>query len=183
MPPIRQSRWAPLLRNWQIAQLAAFRSGFPYSVLANVPSNPASGGLIFNNRANVVDPASVFIDQSEPGGRRVLNAGAFELPPVARLGNSPRNAFAGPGLYSLDLSLSRTFGVRQLGENGRLTVRADAFNVLNHSNLGNPYSLLNNRQEFGVAQFGRKGKTTGFPGQTPLNETARQIQLLLRIYF
>ena len=82
----------------------------------------------------------------------------------------------------MDLSLARTFSVKWLGESGRITVRADAFNFLNHANLNNPDSFLNSRT-FGIATYGRQGRDTGFPGVAPLNETARQIQLLLRVEF
>jgi hypothetical protein len=101
------------------------------------------------------------------------------------LGNSGRNAFIGPGFYSVDVSLARSFGLRWLGEAGRLTVRADAYNFLNHANLGNPNSDFTNppSPSFGVATFGRQGTQSGFPAESPLNETARQIQLSVRVRF
>ncbi len=89
----------------------------------------------------------------------------------------------GPGLYNLDLSLGRSFGIRWLGESGRLSLRADAFNFLNHANLNNPDPLLGDTQTFGTAVFGRQGRQSGFPAVSPLNETARQIQMLLRVEF
>ena len=69
-----------------------------------------------------------------------------------------------------------------LREGTRLTVRADAFNILNHANLNNPDNLLGD-PTFGVATYGRQGTPSGFPAVTPVNETARQIQLLLRVEF
>ena len=116
------------------------------------------------------------------GGRRVLDLRAFREPPAGRLGNSGRNAFSGPGLFNIDLSLSRTFQLPWLGESGRATLRADAFNFLNHANLNNPESLITS-DHFGVGLFGRKGRESGFPALAPLNETARQFQLLLRVEF
>jgi len=169
-----------LLRNWKLSQLAAFRSGFPYTVAA--PSRFAvDGELIYNNRADVAGPLA---SRSTPaqGGRRLLDPAAFREPPPGRLGNSGRNAFPGPGLFNIDLSLSRSFGLRWLGESGRLAVRADAFNFLNHANLNNPESLFT-AGDFGLALYGRKGRQSGFPAQSPLNETARQFQLILRLEF
>jgi hypothetical protein len=65
-----------------------------------------------------------------------------------------------------------------------LTVRADAFNILNHANLGNPDNLYDPQSStFGLATYGRQGAASGFPAVTPLNETARQIQLLFRFEF
>jgi hypothetical protein len=61
-------------------------------------------------------------------------------------------------------------------------VRADAFNFLNHANLNNPNALLGS-SSFGIARYGRTGFASGFPALTPFNETARQVQLSLRIEF
>jgi hypothetical protein len=69
-----------------------------------------------------------------------------------------------------------------LGEGARLTLRADAFNVLNHANLNNPVNNLG-LPDFGIASWGRQGSYSGFPAVAPLDETARQIQLLVRLEF
>jgi hypothetical protein len=173
-----------LFRDWQFSQMAAFRSGFPFTVRA--PSgfsfDPGSE-IIINNRADLIDPARADAGETAAaGGRQLLNAAAFREPAAGTLGNSGRNAFRGPGLFNIDLSLSRSFRLLWLGEAGRLTFRADAFNVLNHANLNNPDSFLTS-ETFGLALFGRKGRNTGFPAVTPFNETARQLQFLLRIEF
>ena len=120
----------------------------------------------------------------------VLNAAAFSEAASSVLGNSGRNAFAGPGFYSVDLSAGRSFGLRWLGEGGSLKFRADAYNFLNHTNLGNPNSNFTDplntnplTTQFGIATFGRQGTQSGFPAVSPLNETARQIQLSVRVTF
>lgn len=74
------------------------------------------------------------------------------------------------------------FRIPRLREGSLLTVRADAFNILNHANLGNPDNLLGSLT-FGLASYGRQGAPSGFPAVAPLNETARQIQILLRVEF
>jgi hypothetical protein len=61
-------------------------------------------------------------------------------------------------------------------------LRADFFNILNHANLGNPDNLLGD-QNFGLSMYGRQGAASGFPAVTPLNETARQVQILVRLQF
>jgi hypothetical protein len=67
-------------------------------------------------------------------------------------------------------------------EGTRLTLRADAFNVLNHANLNNPDQLVGS-PTFGLATFGRQGTASGFPAVSPVNETARQFQLMVRLEF
>ena len=57
-------------------------------------------------------------------------------------GNSGRNAFRGPRLCNVDLSVSRSFSLKHLGDTGGFIAGTGAFNLLNHANLGNPDSLL-----------------------------------------
>jgi hypothetical protein len=116
---------------------------------------------------------------------RLLNPAAFAEAATSTLGNAGRNAFGGPGFYSVDLSVARSIALRWLGEGGRLRLRADAFNVLNHANLGNPDSVftLPLTSTFGIATFGRQGTQSGFPAVSPLNETPRQIQLSVKVEF
>jgi hypothetical protein len=63
-----------------------------------------------------------------------------------------------------------------------LTVRADVFNLLNHANLNNPDNLIGS-PTFGLETYGRQGAPSGFPAVSPVNETARQVQLMLRLQF
>jgi hypothetical protein len=182
IPGVAQaSRFAPVLRGWEIAGMGAIRSGFPYTVFA--PSQ--SGGLIYNNTANLI--GSPYANTSVAGGLQVLNAKGFQIPAAGQVGNTARNEFRGPGLASADVSASRSFALRWLGEQGMLVFRADMFNVLNHSNLNNPAAMLTAanvaQKTFGVATFGRQDAATGFPSTTPLDESPRTIQLMLRVVF
>ena len=168
-------RWGPWLGGWTVGGTGGIRSGFPYSVLAGDTLT------VINRRADVTRP-NAMTDTVVPGGRLLLNPSAFSIPSGESAGNSGRNAFEGPGLYSFDLSVARSFPVPWLGESGRLTLRADAYNVLNHANLGQPVALLGS-PDFGRAQFGRQGIQSSFPALSPLDETARQIQLIVRLRF
>ena len=168
---------------WKVAGIAAFRSGFPYSVLSGSLNFPVKGqGLIEDQRANLLTalPAG---STATAGGVILLKASAFGEPlSPGAVGNTGRNEFTGPGLYNSDISASRSFHVPHLRESARLVLRADAFNILNHANLNNPDNLLGS-PTFGIATYGRQGTASGFPAVAPLNETARQIQLMLRLEF
>lgn len=170
-------------RGWGASALAAFRSGMPYTILG-ASTEFAGGGTILNDRANILNGSQAFLPASAPvsGGQLVLNAANFSNSAASTQGNTGRNEFTGPGFYSLDLSLSRSFPMPWLGERSRLTFRADFFNVLNHANLNNPDSQLND-PGFGVEFYGRTGTPSGFPAVAPLNETPRQIQMSGRITF
>jgi hypothetical protein len=173
--PSRQRPLTMLFSNWKFSQLAAFRSGMPYTVLAG------SSLTLINNRADLVN-SSPEIDSSALGGKVLLNANSFQFPVEGNVGNLGRNSFYGPGFYSADISLNRSIRVAALGESGRLMLRADVYNVLNHANLNNPDATLGD-SNFGVAQFGRQEINSGFPAVAPLNEHGRQIQLMLRVEF
>ena len=170
-----------LLNGWKISQMAAFRSGFPFSVYSP-SSQPYAGGTILNNRAEVSGPGLFASPIPVPGGVQMLNPASFSTPPNGQLGSSGRNAFTGPGFYNLDASISRSFAVHGMGESTRITLRADLFNVLNHANLGQPDSLITS-PTFGTAFYGRVGTDSGFPALTPFRETARQVELLVRLQF
>jgi len=164
-------------RGWRLAAVFAARSGFPFTVLA-----PAQGVTnLVDQRANRVGSG---FRRNEPaaGGKLLLDAGAFAPPAPGQLGDSGRNAFTAPGFFNLDLGLARAVRVRGLGEAGKATVWVDAFNVLNHANLGAPQAFLGS-PDFGQARYGRRGVESGFPALTPFVEAGRQLQILLRVEF
>ena len=170
-------------RGWQIASMAAFRSGFPYTILSPSEVFAPGSGIIENQRGDLINPTTAVYSspQQAPGGLILLNPAAFSIP-LNGAGNIGRNAFRGPGLYNFDFSLARSFAIPHLREGTRLVIRADAFNLLNHANLNNPDSLVGS-PTFGLATYGRLGAASGFPAVSPVNETARQIQILLRLEF
>ncbi len=173
-----------LFRGWQISGLGAIRSGLPFTVYAPLLATVTSGAFLVNQRANLVNPALALSPAvtNIPGGRVLLNADAFSTPGAGQIGNTGRNAFAGPGLFSADISISRSFRLSGTNEKRRATVRADFYNALNHANLGQPETFLG-ASLFGQAFYGRQEKNSGFPVLAPLNETARQIQLFFRFEF
>jgi len=184
---VRQPWLAALASGWQVGQLAAVRSGFPYTVITGTTVSPVEGRIILNRpnlrpgaAAELTDPVPI------PGGMRLLNPAAFEL--SGGLGGLGRNSLPGPGRIHVDLSLAKSFPLGWLGESGRLQVRADLFNFLNHANLSQPNIVIGNpavpAAGFGEALFGPPvGIPAGFPSVAPLSELARQVQLMVRVQF
>jgi hypothetical protein len=182
-PPAGHAPFVWLLRDWTAGGLAAFRSGFPYSIIGPIPLPAEGQGYVLNGRPNLISPNAVLSNPTPvPGGMQLLNASAFAEAAPGTLGTTGRNEFRGPGFYSLDLSLARSFPATWFGDAGRMTLRAMLFNVLNHANLNNPDTALAS-PTFGIAQFGRQGTQSGFPSVSPLNETPRQIQLSFKVEF
>ncbi len=165
-------------RDWTISGLTAVRSGLPYYLLGPTDFAAAGQGYVLNNRPDLVGPV-VNVSQEVAGGRRLLNPAAFAPAAPSALGSVGRNAFTGPGFYNFDVAVGRSF---RLYEGLWLRFRADAFNLLNHANLGNPDGVLGSAT-FGIAQYGRQGRASGFPAVTPLAEGARQVQMSVRVEF
>lgn len=186
-PPSLPGRALWLTKDWRIGLLGAFRSGFPYTVLVE------SGGFglptYVNDRASLAAAGLPATENTAvAGGRQLLNPLAFSIPAPGVVGDTGRNAFRGPGLYSIDLSLMRDVRLPRLGDKFKLRIRADAFNALNHANLNNPantylnLSNLSGCNQFAAACYGRV-ETGGSPLVLPFSETGRQIQLMLRLDF
>lgn len=181
LPSPRVPKLARLLGGWQVSGLAGFRSGFPYNLIG--PTNAMPGkGVVVNNRPDLINPSAAQVAQPVAGGQLLLSKPAFAPAGASALGTLGRNAFTGPGFYNVDFSVSRTIALRPLGEAARLNLRADAYNVLNHVNLGNPISNYGH-PAFGIAQYGRSGIGSDFLAAAPLIETPRRLQVSVRVTF
>ena len=181
VPPAGSPLVRRILADWRFSQLAAVRSGFPYSVFTAIS---ASTPDVVNAHARPLSPGYALLATPRPvtGGERLFDASAFCSDNACPNAPTGRNAFAGPGLIDLDVSVSRVLHPRWLGEAGGLTLRADGFNFLNHANL-NPPGNIPGTSSYGVALFGTPRQSAGFPSLVPLAQTARQIQLMVRLSF
>ena len=96
----------------------------------------------------------------------------FSAPCLGCVGNLGRNTFVGPGYLNLDTSLFKNF---RLSDRFRLQFRAEAFNILNHTNfqlgVANVGPSGNNR--FNSPEFGKAGGTF----------TPRNLQFGLKLSF
>ncbi len=127
---------------WRLSGIYRKSSGSYLTVTAG--TDRALSG-IGGQRANqvLVDP---YLDKSAGPNAQYLNPAAFAIPALGTLGNLGRFNIAGPGTWTFDTALSRTFQVK---ENQRLEFRAEAYNLTNSFRPGNPNSARNN------AQFGQ----------------------------
>ncbi|MEP6902404.1 MAG: TonB-dependent receptor, partial [Actinomycetota bacterium] len=133
------AKW--LLNDWQVAGVAVFQSGLPFSV---VDSNDTS----IISRANYNQAFSGDLYTSGDVSQRLsqyFNTSAFTLSrfgsanfdPNKPYGNSKRNILTGPGQKNIDVSFIKLipFNERFRGE-----FRAEFFNVFNWVNYANPNS-------------------------------------------
>jgi Carboxypeptidase regulatory-like domain/TonB dependent receptor/TonB-dependent Receptor Plug Domain len=138
-----------LLAGWEISGTSLAMSGqpltpqlmFDYSRTGNsgaadrpdlVPGrslNPTHG--IGTNGTKLGTPEHWF----DPYAFALPNPLGLSTPVPGFLGNVGRNTIIGPSLVNFDAALLKRFNLK---ENTNLTFRAEFFNVLNHTNLGQP---------------------------------------------
>ena len=165
LPKIGERGWASAItRGWNLSALFQAQSGYPLTI--SVFGDTANAGTLLGEnpvRANYTGQP-VFIPGTHTAGMW-FNPAAFSTPAAFTFGNVGRNTVYGPGLQTLDLALQREFS---LTEKLRFQFRAEAFNALNHTNLGTPNRFVN------TPQFG-----TITEAATP----GREVQLGLRLSF
>src|SRR5258706_349295 len=163
LPSWRKSGFAHTITNgWRLSTIFQAQSGFPFTI--SVFGDTANAGTLLGEnpiRANYTGQP-IF----GPGTHTAaswFNTAAFATPAAFTFGNVGRNTIYGPGRQTLDLALQREVA---LTEKMKLQIRAEAFNALNHTNLGTPNRFVN------TPQFG-----TITEAATP----GREIQLGLRL--
>src|SRR5262245_5035667 len=151
-----------ILGGWQASGVFRAHTGQPFIV--TLPSSRSA------SRPDLVDFKNA-INPSYRSDLRYLNKAAFATIPkgaatgaTLRAGNCGNNALRGPGLWNLDFSIAKNFAIT---EQKRFQLRADMFNVLNHTN----YTGISTN--FEAANFGLITGTAG----------ARGIQLNARFSF
>ena len=87
-----------------------------------------------------------------------LNPNAFEQPASGTYGNVGPGTIKGPGDVNFNLGLTRLFRIQ---ERHRVEIRAEAQNVLNTANFGNPSTALNSNT-FGQINSAGPGRIVQF---------------------
>jgi hypothetical protein len=118
------------------------------------------------DRADLV--GSPFLSNDRPRNdviNQYFNVSAFTPNALGTFGTAPRNLLRNPSYFNVDLSLQKSFPIR---ERTHLQLRGDFFNLFNNVHLSQPGANLNAASTFG------KIISAGDP---------RIIQLALRVEF
>ncbi len=128
-----------LLKDWTLLTMVSVGSGMPETpvYLAAVP-----GTGITNTIRPDLTGAPIYAPQPGPH----LNVAAYSSPQSGQWGTAGRNSITGPGQFSLDSSLARTF---RPNTRVYLDVRVDVTNLLNHVVFTGWNTTVNSRQ-FGL---------------------------------
>ncbi len=135
VPGFNRATFAGRLTNgWAVAGIARFTSGLPVTLLNN--NDTSLLGTIPNgiNNNGVDTPdwngAPLKLNLNPRDGAAVFDPSQLTLPALGTMGNARRRFFSGPGTENLDATIARSFLVK---DNRSLEFRAEAFNVLNHT--------------------------------------------------
>jgi hypothetical protein len=172
-----------LFSGWGADGRFTVRTGFPVNLMGNLFSDPATGDRYYSG-VDLIPGKALYLYGSQFPGGRMFNGGpgavnpAFAVPNGSAAGNSPRNLLRGFGNYQLNSAIRKDI---HISERLNLNLRADAFNLFNHPNLGFIDPVLSN-QLFGQATL-LLNQSFGTGG--PLYEPGgpRSLQFSARIQF
>ena len=175
-----------LLNNWQLAPLFHAASGQPINIIDGSDNSLTGINSGLNDRPNQV-LSDVYATNSvcNAGSTpcvQYLNKAAFALAPLGTFGNLSRNAINGPDNINLDVALSRQF---KITERFSLQVRADAFNILNHTNFAGAISPAGTVSSYPTFSSGTNNNrlNAGTFGRIPSAFDPRIMQFALKLFF
>ena len=154
----REGLAAQILGSWQLNGILRWSTGTPYSVFADPLGCNCPG--VSSIRANNTQGLTI-------NGQSTFDPTSFSAPTATTFGNAGRNLFRGPDYFTYDVSVFRSFPVR---ESFNFELRAEAYNVTNSTNLANPIGTLNSF-------------AAGTSTRTVNNNFGRQFQLGGRLLF
>ena len=149
-----------VLGGWQVNTIFTKQTGT--TIQTNAPDFSGTGS--FNPRPDCIGNARTGAS-NDPRTGLWLNPAAFAFPAAGTFGNCGAGRYHGPGFTNVDLSVFKSFPLR---ETMRFEFRAEAFNAFNHADFGNPSSF------FGGGGFGVITSTVVDP---------RELQLALKFFF
>jgi hypothetical protein len=137
----KNNRWT---RNTEFQGIATLQSGQPFTPMLQSDNGNTGNGQFGFDRPNIVPGVSAKL--SNPRVNEWFNTNAFVIPPAYTFGDAGRNCLRGPGYASFDTSLMRRI---MLTERLKLTLEAQAFNLLNRTNFNLPQAFAD-QPDFGT---------------------------------
>jgi len=157
-----------VINGWQTSGLFQYRSGDPLTIVSN--SNNASGSGQNRDRAVLVgNPYGGNACGTTSPCKSYLNPASFQNNAAETYSSITKGSFVGPQYTDWDVSLTRNFYIKEKAD---LQFRAEYFNVLNHTNFGDPGTTNN-------SSIGRITGTTPQNGANPNDPRIAQLSLKL----
>ena len=134
---------------WDLGMVGVWQSGNPFTISSGRATGPTTSNTTINwngarNIGGVLEQGNgVFF--FTPDQIAALTNVANE-PAAGSIGSSGQNTFRGPRFFNTDVSLVKHF---KITEHHLITFRAEAYNVFNHPNFGNPAAVITTPSTFG----------------------------------
>jgi hypothetical protein len=174
-----------LVSGWQLSEILSATTGYPVNVTNGLLPQVANTGGITSDRPNYSGAPgchpSQITDTVNAQQRTVqwFNPACYAVQPFATLGNVRRDSLIGPGLLNLDFSIIKQ---TRITEKLNTEFRAEFFNIINHTNLGQPNgAVFSGAGGAGAAVGSFIAGNSGLITST--STTSRQIQFALKLIF
>lgn len=160
-----------VVNGWETTGLFAYTSGDPLTIVSSSANNSGSGQQ--RDRAVLIGkPYGGTACSPTAHCKNYLNPASFTNNPVGTYGTVAKGSFVGPQYADWDVSLARHFHIYERLD---LQFRAEYFNILNHTNFGDPNSTATN------SNFGQITSTA--PQNSDVTNNPRIAQLSLKLLF
>jgi len=175
-----------IVGGWQVGGIWTWQSGVPETITIGSLDNSLTQSTY--DRPNATGIGSSVSNPSPAGW---FNRAAFVEAPVGQFGNVGRNTATAPGIFTVNFEVHKNF-VMPYNEHHQVQFRAEAFNVLNHPNWGEPQHNILAGQPFPGAPanaphqgFGTINSLAGVldNGTGVVSVPMRQLQLGLKYTF
>ena len=167
-----------LLGGFQIVGITSISSGLALNRVVEGTTAVGPRG----SRPNILSDPSQGVPANPLGGIPYgFNPLAFRPAPVGQIGSAPRSPFRFPKVFNTDLTLARNFN---FSESRRLQLRAEFFNVFNHTQFNDVNQTIPDRVPTDIAftSINELIKVSPF-GQFFSTRRAREIQLGVKFNF
>ncbi len=173
---------------WQLSAVTQIQAGNPFTVVTNSGIN-GTAGTIRPDRAGSAAVQHTLLSNGSvqylaPSLCATATAGCSFAIPANGFGTLGRNTLIGPGFQNVDVSAAKSFRVY---EEASLQLRADAFNIGNHPNLGQPANQFSftapTMTAPGTVTAGRFGQISSTRFPIGDSGSSRQLQLSLKLLF
>jgi len=159
-----KSRYASaVMGNWQVSGIITLETGSPFTVTSSNNAN-ATGAT---STAKLVGPITIASGRHNEIAA-YFNTSSFAQADPGTFGTLGRNSIYGPAYLNTDTAAYRNFPLHFLGDQGKLTFRAEFFNLFNRADLGNPGASVGS---------GTFGKITG------VSAGPRILQFSMKLFF
>jgi hypothetical protein len=137
--------WGPnrIFGGWTLSGNDFYRTGLPFTVVDSAATTTLAG---FNYGGTIF--GSPLTNSFASCGAAAVNVPCLNTSEFAASTSSPtgfgaqgRNDFRGPGFFDMDLSLMKDFAIK---EHVKVSIGAQAYNLLNHPNFDQPVNDIAN---------------------------------------